>query len=80
MGAGKMKNKMISAKEIVKRFKIRYHTINYYTMIGLFPLIGKNGNQRLYEEKQIRLRLRKIAKLSKEGYPLQLIRKKLLGV
>lgn len=75
-----MKNKTISAKEIVKRLHIPYHTLNYYTMIGLLPLIGKNGNQRLYEERQIRQRLQKIAKLSKEGYPLRLIRKKLIGV
>jgi len=49
-------------------------------MIGLFPLLGKNGNERMYEEKLIKERLNKIAKLSKEGYPLRLIRKKLLGI
>jgi len=76
----KMKNKTVSAKEIVKRFGVPYHTLNYYTMIGLFPLLGKNGNERMYEEKLIKERLNKIAKLSKEGYPLRLIRKKLLGI
>ena len=75
-----MKSKTVSAKEIIKRYGVPYHTINYYTMIGLFPLLGKNGNERLYEEKLIRQRLEKISKLSKEGYPLRLIRKKLLGI
>lgn len=75
-----MKNKVVSAKDIEKRFHVPYHTINYYTMIGLFPLLGKNGNERVYEEKLIKQRLERIAKLSKEGYPLRLIRKKLLGI
>lgn len=75
-----MKTKVVSAKEIVKRFNVPYHTLNYYTMIGLLPLAGKCGNERLYEERQIKTRLDKIAKLSREGYPLRLIRKKLLGI
>lgn len=75
-----MKSKIASANDVVKKFKIPYHTLNYYTAIGLLPLKGKNGNRRLYEEKRIRRRLKKIAKLVKEGYPLNLIRKKLVGI
>lgn len=75
-----MKGKILSAKEVVKKFKIPYHTLNYYTAIGLLPVAGKNGNRREYEEKRIRIKLNKIAKLTKEGYPLNLIRKKLTGI
>jgi len=75
-----MKNKFISAKDIVRQFNVPYHTVNYYTMIGLFSQIGKNGNQRLYEEREIKDRLAKIVRLSKEGYPLRLIRKKIVGI
>ncbi|MDP3790755.1 MAG: MerR family transcriptional regulator [Candidatus Omnitrophota bacterium] len=72
--------KKISAQDIVKKFNIRYPTLNYYTTIGLLPLLGKNGNQRIYDEGEVKRRLEEITRLSQEGYPLNLIRKKLLGV
>jgi len=74
------KKKTISAKEIVKKFNIPYHTINYYTAIGLLPVLGKSGNERIYEEREVRRRLVKISKLIKEGYSLHLIRKKIVGI
>ena len=70
----------ISAQDIIKKFNIKYPTLNYYTTIGLLPLSGKNGNQRMYDEDEVRRRLEEIARLSQEGYPLNLIRKKLVGV
>lgn len=69
----------ISAKDIVKKFNIPYHTLNYYTAIGLLPLLEKKGNRRIYDEYEVSTRLEKIAKLSSEGYPLTLIRRKLSG-
>ena len=75
-----MKKRIISAKDIVKKFNIPYHTINYYTAIGLLSVLGKNGNQRMYEEKEIKRRLERISSLVNEGYPLHLIRKKIIGV
>lgn len=75
-----MKKKIISAQDIVKKYNLPYHTLNYYTAIGLLPLLSKNGNQRMFEEEEIKSRLKEIARLAKEGYPLNLIRKKLLGV
>ena len=70
----------ISAQDIIKKFNIKYPTLNYYTTIGLLPLSGKNGNQRMYDEDDVRRRLEEIARLSQEGYPLNLIRKKLMGI
>ncbi len=70
----------ISAQDVVKKFGIKYHTLNFYTTIGLLPLSGKNGNQRMFDEDEIRSRLARITRLSQEGYPLNLIRKKLVGV
>jgi DNA-binding transcriptional MerR regulator len=72
--------KKISAQDIVKKFGIKYHTLNYYTTIGLLPLSGKRGNRRMYDESEIRARLGEIMRLSQEGYPLNLIRKKLVGI
>jgi DNA-binding transcriptional MerR regulator len=72
--------KKISAQEIVKKLGIKYHTLNYYTTIGLLPLSGKCGNRRMYDENETRARLSEITRLSQEGYPLNLIRKKLVGV
>ncbi len=72
--------KLISAQEVVKKFGIQYHTLNYYTVIGLLPVSAKVGNQRMYEELFIKKRLQEILRLSQEGYPLNLIRKKLVGI
>ena len=70
----------ISAQDIVRKFNIKYPTLNYYTTIGLLPLSGKNGNQRIYDEDKVRDRLQEISRLSQEGYPLNLIRKRLVGI
>ena len=72
--------KLISAQEVVKRFNIRYHTLNYYTAIGLLPVSVRSGNKRMYAEALVKLRLEEISRLSQEGYPLSLIRKKLVGI
>lgn len=68
---------MISAQEVVSKFGIPYYTVNYYTAIGLLPIAGKMGNRRMYEEAVIKERLKKISELASEGYPLNLIQKKL---
>jgi len=75
-----MENKNISAQEIVKKFNISYHTLNYYTAMGLLSICAKIGNRRIYEEDMVKERLAKISELSREGYPLHLIRKKLVGI
>ena len=72
--------KKITAQDVVKKFGIKYHTLNFYTTIGLLPLSGKNGNQRMYDEDEVGPRLGEIMRLSQEGYPLNLIRKKLVGI
>lgn len=75
-----MNDRVISAQGIVKKFNLPYHTVNYYTAIGLLPLLRKEGNQRIYNAGIIKRRLIKILALSREGYPLNLIRKKLIGI
>ncbi|MDD5496281.1 MAG: MerR family transcriptional regulator [Candidatus Omnitrophica bacterium] len=72
--------KKISAQDVVKKFNIKYHTLNYYTVIGLLPFSGRSGNQRMYDEGEVRRRMVEISRLSQEGYPLSLIRKKLVGI
>ncbi len=73
----KRENKLIFAKEISLKFNIPYPTVNLYTNLGLFSVVKRKGNRRLYDEEAVRKRLNKILKLSDEGYPLSLIRKKL---
>ncbi|MFA6357505.1 MAG: MerR family transcriptional regulator [Candidatus Omnitrophota bacterium] len=75
-----MGKKIISAQEIVSKFNTPYQTVNYYTAIGLLPVAAKVGNKRMYKEVVIKERLQKISELAREGYPLNLIRKKLLGM
>jgi len=74
-----MKKSVIPAKEAVNKYKISYHTLNYYTTIGLLRVLKKEGNIRFYDASEIKKRLAVIFRLSKEGYPLRLIRKKLSG-
>ena len=70
----------ITAKEIRDKFNIPYSKINHYTALGLFPIVRKEGNKRIYDLGEVENRYRVISKLANEGYPLGLIRKKLMGL
>jgi len=72
-----MEKKLISAKDIVKKFNLAYYTINYYTAIGLLRVVKKKGSARLYDEAEVSDRLKKIQAMMLEGYTLRLICKKL---
>ena len=70
----------VTAREIREELKIPYSKINYYTDLGLFPIIRKSGNKRIYDRNEVESRYRVISRLANEGYPLGLIRKKILGL
>lgn len=72
-----MEKKLISAKDIVTKFNLAYHTLNYYTTIGLLAVVKKTGSGRLYDEAAVCERLKKIQAMTAEGHTLRLIRKKL---
>ena len=69
----------LTAKDISKKFKVAYPTINHYTNLGFLSIVKREGNKRLYSGKEVRTRLHMISKMVNEGYPLRLIRKKLVG-
>ncbi len=69
----------ITAKDISKKFKVAYPTINHYTNLGFLSIVKREGNKRLYSGKEVKARLTMISKMVNEGYPLRLIRKKLVG-
>lgn len=73
-------NSIISAREIVGKFRISYQTVNHYTDFGLLQVAFKQGNVRFYNKDEVRERLAKIEKLAREGYSLRLIRRKLIGL
>lgn len=73
-------NSLISAKEITRKYKITYQTVNHYTDFGLLPVSLKKANVRFYDKDLIAKRLRQIINLTHEGYSLRLIRKKLIGI
>jgi DNA-binding transcriptional MerR regulator len=73
-------NKMLSAREIMKEYNLTYQTINHYTDFGLLPVALKKGNVRFYDRNILEERLKKIKKLTEEGYSLGLIRKQLIGI
>lgn len=67
----------ITAKDIAKRYKVAYPTINHYTNLGFLSIVKREGNKRLYHGVVVKRRLELISKLVNEGYPLRLIRKKI---
>jgi DNA-binding transcriptional MerR regulator len=69
----------ITAKDISKRFKVAYPTINHYTNLGFLSIVKRAGNKRLYDGRTVKRRLGLISKMVDEGYPLRLIRKKIVG-
>jgi DNA-binding transcriptional MerR regulator len=74
-----MPNNFIAIKDISKKFNITPYTINHYTNLGLLKVVMKNKNKRLYDENEVTSRLKTISALIAEGYPLQLIAKRLNG-
>ena len=69
----------ITAKDISKKFKVAYPTINHYTNLGFLSIVKREGNKRLYSGREVKRRLELISKMVNEGYPLRLIRTKLVG-
>ncbi len=72
------RNSLVSIREIVKKYNISYSTINYYTITGLLTVVTKKRNTRLYNELEVKERLRRISRLKDKGYPLNLIKRELL--
>lgn len=66
-----------TASKIRERLNISYATINHYTNLGLFLVVKRSGNKRIYSLSEVEIRYGLISKLANEGYPLCLIRKKL---
>lgn len=69
----------ITAKDISKRYKVAYPTINHYTNLGFLSIVKRAGNKRFYNGRTVKRRLGLISKMVNEGYPLRLIRKKIVG-
>ncbi len=70
---------LISAKDAARRFDLSYPTLNHYTNLGFFRIVIKKGNKRFYDAQELQQKLRVIARMKDDGYPLRLIRKKLIG-
>jgi DNA-binding transcriptional MerR regulator len=75
-----MTNKFITAKEIAGKYEVSYQTINRYSDAGLLNVAFKKGNVRFYDRLHIQRRLIQISRLTRDGYSLTLIRKKILGI
>ena len=79
-GNGKNGKKLeVTATEIRDKFKIPYSTINHYTNLGFFPIVRRSGNKRIYNLTEVEDRFEMVSRLANEGYPLGLIRKKIMG-
>jgi len=65
---------LISPNEISRKFDISYQTINYYTNLGLIKVRKRDGNNRLYNFREVSSSLKRVNKLKSQGYSLQLIR------
>ncbi len=74
-----MTNKFITAKQIAEKYEVPYQTINRYSDAGLLNVAFKKGNVRYYERLHSQRRLAQITRMTRDGYSLMLIRKKLLG-
>ena len=68
---------LITIREIVKRHNVTSFTVNHYTDIGLLNVVSKKKNVRLYDGSEVKERLKRIAELKDQGYPLRLIRMEL---
>ena len=76
---GGKKNGLLTAQDISKKYKVAYPTINHYTNLGFLSIVKREGNRRFYSGREVKARLNLISKMVNEGYPLRLIRRKILG-
>ena len=74
-----MPNHLILSKDIVAKYNISYPTLTHYTNLAFFTVVGRKGNKRLYDEEEIKERLPHVQELIKRGYPLRLIREKIIN-
>ncbi|MFA5005450.1 MAG: MerR family transcriptional regulator [Candidatus Omnitrophota bacterium] len=65
---------LISPADISKKYNISYQTVNYYTNLGLLTVKRRDGNNRLYNSREVSAGLSRITKLKSQGYSLRLIR------
>ena len=68
-------DEIITAMDVVRKFKISYQTLNHYTNFGLLNAIRKrgSGNKRFYKQLEVESNLNKIDELKGKGYPLKII-------
>ena len=71
------RSKLISLKDVAQRSGASLSVLNYYVNLGLLPVADRQGNKRLFIEKQILRHLEEIQQLRREGYPLRIIRHQL---
>ena len=64
---------LLTASDIIERYRLSYQTLNYYTNLGLLRVAKRDGHQRLYDERDVQRNLQAVARLKDEGYPLRLI-------
>jgi DNA-binding transcriptional MerR regulator len=62
---------------LAKVLKISVASVNYYTNLGLFKVMERKGNARLYDQSEITRVFETIQRLRREGYSLHLIQKRL---
>jgi DNA-binding transcriptional MerR regulator len=72
--------KLITAKEIAKEYQVSYQVINRYTDTGLLGVAFKKANVRYYRRDMVKKRMKQIQSFIREGYPIFVIRKKLVGI
>lgn len=69
-----MAKTFLSPAGISKKYNLSYQTVNYYTNLGLLTVRSRDGNNRLYNAKEVSSCLNKVTKLKSQGYSLRLIR------
>ena len=70
--------KLITIDEVARQFSLSKATVNYYTNLGLISYKQKNRNRRLYDQREVEERIKRIHTMLNEGYTLRLIQKQLL--
>ena len=73
------KKKMLTAMQIVKKYRIPYSTFTLYANLNFFGAGTRSGNKRLYNAAMIGARMKKIIRYKKAGYPLRMIRQSIRG-
>lgn len=71
--------RLITAKDLSKKYNLTYPIINHYIKVGLLDVIERKGNKRYLNKQSSEDMMKRVVWLTQKGFPLSMINKVMRG-